>query len=477
VPRALGNQELRMTRRRPAATFSIAFALSVASSVLGQPSPFGNEFQVNSYTPGSQGYPAAAADAAGNFVIVWRSLNQDGSGDGVFARRFSSDGTALAAEFQVNSYTPVGQTVPAVAAESNGDFVVAWTDTARDGANGGIFARRFTSAGSALAAEFQVNTFTSGQQYGPAVGMDADGDFVIAWSSDNQDGLSYGVFARRFSAAGSPLAVEFQVNLYTPTPQQRPSVASETNGDFVVVWNSSLQDGGVFGVFGRRFSSTGAPIAAEFQVNAYTPGYQGDGAVAMDADGDFVVAWASPHENSNYGIFARRFSSAGQPVAVEFQVNVYTPNYQLGASVRSDSDGDFVITWFSAGQDSDDNGVFARAFSRAGEPTTGDLQVNTYVKGNQRNAVIAGAGSKFVVTWHDGSQDGSVFGVFAQRFKIPIPLDVDGDGLVQPLTDLLLGLRYSFGFRGATLITGAVGGACTRCDAPSIEAYLAALTE
>jgi hypothetical protein len=56
-----------------------------------------------------------------------------------------------------------------------------------------------------------------------------------------------------------------------------------------------------------------------------------------------------------------------------------------------------------------------------------------------------------------------------------IILDVDGNGVVEPLTDLLLGLRYSFGFRGNALITGVVGSGCTRCDAPSIEAYLATL--
>jgi concanavalin A-like lectin/glucanase superfamily protein len=56
-----------------------------------------------------------------------------------------------------------------------------------------------------------------------------------------------------------------------------------------------------------------------------------------------------------------------------------------------------------------------------------------------------------------------------------LSLDVDGNGLKQPLTDGLLLLRYLFGFRGATLITGAVGAGCTRCTAVAIEAYLASL--
>ena len=44
------------------------------------------------------------------------------------------------------------------------------------------------------------------------------------------------------------------------------------------------------------------------------------------------------------------------------------------------------------------------------------------------------------------------------------------------LPDALLGLRYTFGFRGGTLVAGAVGPGCTRCDASSIEAYLASIT-
>jgi hypothetical protein len=43
---------------------------------------------------------------------------------------------------------------------------------------------------------------------------------------------------------------------------------------------------------------------------------------------------------------------------------------------------------------------------------------------------------------------------------------------VLPLTDGLLVLRYTFGFTGAVLTTGAVGAGCTRCDDASISAYL-----
>jgi hypothetical protein len=56
-----------------------------------------------------------------------------------------------------------------------------------------------------------------------------------------------------------------------------------------------------------------------------------------------------------------------------------------------------------------------------------------------------------------------------------IELDIDGNGLIDALTDGLLVLRYLFGFNGATLTTGAVGDGCTRCDAATIQAYLGTL--
>ena len=68
--------------------------------------------------------------------------------------------------------------------------------------------------------------------------------------------------------------------------------------------------------------------------------------------------------------------------------------------------------------------------------------------------------------------------MFAQRFAIRIDFDIDGNGRRRALTDGLLALRYLAGIRGAPLIAGAVDLAgCTRCDAPSIEAYLGGIAQ
>jgi hypothetical protein len=67
-----------------------------------------------------------------------------------------------------------------------------------------------------------VNVYTTGDQWSPAVARGGDGNFVVVWSG-YKDGSGYGIFARRFDSSGAPLGGELQVTTHTPTvPARRP---------------------------------------------------------------------------------------------------------------------------------------------------------------------------------------------------------------------------------------------------------------
>jgi phosphoheptose isomerase len=448
--------------------------------VLAQPpGPAGSEFQVNAYTTSHQSASASAMASDGDFVVVWSGgYDQDGSGNGVLARRFNAAGIPQAAEFQVNLYTTSSQGMPVVGIDGDGDFVVAWSSE-QDGSMQGVFARRFDAAGIAQGAEFQVNVHTLGRQNRPDVGSGTDGGFVVVWQSSDQDGSEYGVFARRFDPAGIAQAGEFQINTYTTDSQSLPAIDIAADGDFVVAWQSDLQDGSTTGVFARRFNSAGMAQGGESQVNQYTPSGQSTAAVGIDGDGDFVIVWTSFTQDGFYhGVFGRRFNGAGVAQGGEFQVNVYTTHTQSHPSIGVAGDGDFVVAWRSeGGQDGSLTGVFGRHFDSAGIAQGAEFQVNVYTTDIQFGPTVGMKGDgDFVVAWDSKGQDGDGYGVFARRYQTPSILDIDGNGSVAPLTDGLLVLRYLFGFTGATLVTGAfdvVG--CTRCNAPTIEAYLGTL--
>src|SRR5207244_3845509 len=162
--------------------------------------------------------------------------------------------------FTVNSITTYSQGRPSIAIANDGSFVVVWESTGTDGDGVGISGRRFASGGGPLGADFVVNTFTTGQQRFPSTASDAAGNFVVAWMSRNQDGSNYGTFAQRYGSDGSPLGAEFRVNSYTTDVQAFPSVASGSDGSFVVAWTSRIQDGtGNDGIFGQRYDTAGTP--------------------------------------------------------------------------------------------------------------------------------------------------------------------------------------------------------------------------
>jgi len=270
----------------------------------------GGEFQVNTYTTNFQFYPSVAMNGSGAFVVVWTSYFQDGDGGGIFGQRFSSSGIATGGEFQVNTYTTGYQTRAAVAVAPAGNFVVTWDSYGQDGSGLGVFARRFDSAGTPGGGEFQVNTYTSSSQLFARVAIDANSRFAVAWTDyGHEDGSSSGVFARRFDSAGSPLSAEFQVNTFTTSYQSRPTIGMSPAGAFVVAWQSYPQDTSGSGVFGQRYDPTGAAAGGEFQVNTYTTNSQYIPAVALRSSGDFVIAWTSYQQDGSVsGVFAQRFA-------------------------------------------------------------------------------------------------------------------------------------------------------------------------
>src|SRR4029077_7736156 len=112
----------------------------------------GGEFQVNTTTGNAQFYPGVSMDSTGNFIVVWDSRNQDGSGDGIVGRRFDSSGAPVSSEFLVNTYTTGLQFGPSVAVQGSGNFVVVWKG------NGQVYGRRYDPTGTPLGNQSVVNT-------------------------------------------------------------------------------------------------------------------------------------------------------------------------------------------------------------------------------------------------------------------------------------------------------------------------------
>ena len=372
--------------------------------------------------------------------------------------------TPVGSEFQINTYTTGDQNDPDVCVDADGNFVVVWNGfevgvrgrrydaagmplagefivSASDGGRahiacqpdgafivtwGGVLARRYDASGAPLGPEFQVNSYTTGSRGEPTVAVNASGEFVVVWTEyDGRDGDGYGVFGRRFDGSGAPLGTDFQVNSYTEGYQDKPEVDVTSSGEFVVVWKDSYRypDYPFYPVSGRRFDATGSPVGSEFIVNSASSDLsRGILGVSLTPDG-FVVAW--PANDPDLGqkvISARVFDSTATPLTADFRVDT-SDRYPEYTRVDSDARGRFVVAWTDAYYGGESQyGVWGRGFEPDATPDGGQFHVNTETAGMQANlgpGLGVAPNGDFVIVWDSEDQDGDGYGIFGQRFTRP----------------------------------------------------------
>lgn len=325
----------------------------------------GYEFAVNTYTPGSQTAPVVASLEDGGFVVIFESLGQDGSGYGVYGQRFDYNGNRLGSEFRVNTFTAYDQNYPWVTRLGGGGFVVVWQSFGQDGSHFGVFGQRFNADGSLLAIEFQVNTYTTQFQGLPTVAPSHDGGFIVVWQGTGADGAppGSGIAGQVFDQNGEKVGDEFVVNTWTTGSQLHPRIDWFPDGGGVVVWTGK-GEGNLDGIFGQVFDHNWNKKGVEFRADEEKKWDPGVGAVACFADGRFVVVWEKyGSDESEWDVFAQKFDSEGIKVGTEFFVNQWTTGFQRYPIVESLGDDRFVVVWESKGVDGSGYGIVARIFA------------------------------------------------------------------------------------------------------------------
>jgi hypothetical protein len=425
--------------RNAAICFCWGSLLALPAAVFGQTNYYtanGTEYAVVGSLPGDQVFPDAALTTSGGFV-VWQDNATDGSGWGVSARQLDSTLSGTLGTFRVNAQGTNDQENPRVALLKNGGAVFVW----QGGQGGGqhIYARFLTPSNTFLTStDLLVSTFTNNFQINPAVVTLNNSNVVVVWASFDQAASNslQDVYAKILSPSGVTVSNTFLVNQFTNYNQRTPAVAALANGNFVIAWvseqqrllapnmgsNTTLVAASAIvtpsvDIYARLYKTNGAPVGGEFLVNkdnnpAANP------SVAAAADGSFMVAWDA-HDSlvssNGWDIFARSFSSAGVGGAA---VCVNTHRYGDQFAPRISSIGlDYLIAWTSLGQDGSREGVYGQTVHEDGSLTGGEFRVNTTTFGQQMQPVVASDGAEqFLVIWTGFTFGPGSFDLFAQRY-------------------------------------------------------------
>jgi hypothetical protein len=256
-----------------------------------QGQPAGPRLRVHPESAGLQSSPQALRGPDW-IALAWHAddLLLGSAGDGLFARVLESDGSPRSGVFRVSKLAAgAAARRPALALDPAGDLWLVW-ESPGDGSGEGIFVRRFNDLGEARGPVARVNAVTVGCQRYAALAAHPDGGFLALWHGPSAEADGWRIYGRRLDPVNAALGTEFEVSPGDHESELYPSIAAVGEGRYVVVWMSWFKNfpQGFYGVELDRDGGTVGEPARLHQFRAYT---QFRTALATAPGGRAVAVW------------------------------------------------------------------------------------------------------------------------------------------------------------------------------------------
>lgn len=392
------------------ARFVTCFAFLLGFEALGASGflPEGGESALVGNLPADQSTPAVALNAQGGYV-VWQDAGNGIAGGGIRARRVSrtANGSLVGSfsPFWINSRSTGEQELPQVALRPGGGAVFVW-QTGPLGESG-VVARFLKSSSGSIPQfegdEIEIAPAGSERNIAPQIIALGDGSMVVAWAHFSGPDSLMDVFTQKLSADGRKVGPPLQVNLTTDYHQRSPALAALQDGNYVVAWISENQrfDRSA-DVYARIFSPSGFPLAAnEMRLNYGTNICSSPSLVALP-NGGFAAAWSEYDYNSpdhGWDSYIRTFDASAVAQYPSLMLNAYQPHNQINPKLAV-AQGVIMAVWTSFEQDGSREGVFGRYLSLVGQPLEDEFGLNqTVISQQMQPAVTSDNDRRFLSVW------------------------------------------------------------------------------
>jgi hypothetical protein len=244
--------------------------------------------------------PAVDADEDGNFAVAWTApdsqpstLGQLPNSNRHFVLLVSRMGVTVGAPVQLGASS--GATPPDVARRPDGDMLVVWEDAGKD-----ISGALVDASGEVVEDGFRVNHLRLGRQASPAVTVPLDGNFLVVWER-NIFGLRF-VVGRRIAVDGQGLAGEFLVSPSISLVATEPDVAADAWGRTFVTWTAKGLHHSAHSILGRDYDLS-IGVLGDLIVVA-SPEAVVSAVDQSGNDDDFLVVWESEGNTSSGNVIA-----------------------------------------------------------------------------------------------------------------------------------------------------------------------------
>ena len=332
-----------------------------------------------------QMFPDIAMDAVGNYVVTWTSYGETRYGDSatesnIYARRFNARGDTISVGLVNTDNLDGTQKWSSVDMDRKGDYVISWTSDNED--NYEIYAKRYTflqayTNGDAPASELDPNREDERAYYTEALTfnefgylIDYKGKPIFFHSGDVNGVYTVENYADiEYKAVGD----SFIVNTTQLGKQEYSKVSMDANGNFIVTWESDDSTFNVaekeYTIYAQKFFNNasltqGNETAKDGNEMAFShPAVDGHSdrfpSVAMNSDGDWIIAWTCFPERDDtqseiWHVVNREkpYDDHASPVITKFQAvspveqgDLFTYVYDNDGKRVTDENGNPVFTW------------------------------------------------------------------------------------------------------------------------------------
>ncbi len=260
---------------------------------------------------GNDSTPRIVTDGHGTWITIWAATSGIGGALGtdsdVVVARSQGLGVTWTAPLAVNANAKTDDAfdfAPALATDGHGLWIAVWVAT--NGLDTDIFAARSTNGGASWSAPQPIHLDAASDGANddhPQIATNGTGTWVVVWDANARTGTDRDVFAARSVDGGFTWSAPAALAATAATDRgtdQRPQLATDGEGRWLVVWASNDTLGGTtgndFDVLVAR-STDGAATwtpAGALNTNATTDrGLDDRPQIATDGTGTWVAAWVS----------------------------------------------------------------------------------------------------------------------------------------------------------------------------------------
>jgi hypothetical protein len=292
---------------------------------------------VSEYNNGSSFKPSLVLDKSGSPIISW--TESDGTSNNIYIKRFNGTSWSLIGENPLDLDLNQNASSSSLDLDSQGKPVIAWTESDNND-SWKLYVKRLYNETWQLVGGEAITKDVSFYASEPSLEIDNYDNPVVAWSGSDS---RVNIFVSRFDGTSWRLVGEESLNINTDNNAFSPSLALDINGNAIVAW-TEVDGEKSSTLYVKRFDgSTWNQLGNDSLKETFSAEHP---SLVLDGSGNPIVAWQEDDGTYDSYIYVKQWTGSSWQVIGNNPIS--TPAYRSYAPSLTVTSTNIFVVWQSA---------------------------------------------------------------------------------------------------------------------------------